>query len=156
MSVNPYRPHLLVLPEDDANRQLAVGFQLRVSDLRQMQILPVANGWMKVLDEFESVHVDEMRRTPQRTMVLLIDFDADPNRSEFVRAQIPQDLSERVFVLGVWTEPEDLTESFGTVGRKLAEDCRDGTSATWDKPLFKHNAAEVDRLRKIVRPFLFA
>jgi hypothetical protein len=28
MSVNKYHPHVLVLPEDDANRQLANGFLL--------------------------------------------------------------------------------------------------------------------------------
>lgn len=28
MSVNKYKPHVLVLPEDDANRQLANGFLL--------------------------------------------------------------------------------------------------------------------------------
>lgn len=28
MSVNRARPHVLVLPEDDANRQIAVGFEL--------------------------------------------------------------------------------------------------------------------------------
>lgn len=28
MSVNKERPHVLILPEDDANRQLANGFQL--------------------------------------------------------------------------------------------------------------------------------
>ncbi|KAM3090094.1 hypothetical protein ACKFKG_30775 [Phormidesmis sp. 146-35] len=28
MSIDKYQPHLLVLPEDDANRQVAIGFLL--------------------------------------------------------------------------------------------------------------------------------
>ena len=43
MSVNKFRQHVFVLPEDDANRQLANGFLLDLS-VRQVQILPEAGG----------------------------------------------------------------------------------------------------------------
>jgi hypothetical protein len=33
---NKYVPHLLVLPEDDANRQLAEGFVIEVRDERRI------------------------------------------------------------------------------------------------------------------------
>ena len=40
MSVNKYLPHVLVLPEDDANRQLANGFLLDPNLLdRRIQLL---------------------------------------------------------------------------------------------------------------------
>lgn len=40
MSVNKHLPHVFVLPEDDANRQLANGFYLAESlDVRRMQVL---------------------------------------------------------------------------------------------------------------------
>jgi hypothetical protein len=40
MSVNKYQPHILVLPEDDANRQLANGFVLDQSvATRNIQVL---------------------------------------------------------------------------------------------------------------------
>ena len=53
MSVNKYMPHVLVLPEDDANRQLANGFQLDESlATRKMQILEEAGGWQEVLHCF--------------------------------------------------------------------------------------------------------
>jgi len=53
MSVNKYLPHVLVLPEDDANRQLANGFQLDVFlATRRMQILEEAGGWQEVLNRF--------------------------------------------------------------------------------------------------------
>lgn len=48
MSVNLYEPHVFVIPEDDANRQLADGFHLEVdwSRQKQMQILRVAR-WLE-------------------------------------------------------------------------------------------------------------
>ena len=106
MSCNKYLPHVLVLPEDDDNLQLANEFHLQINQLRQMQLLPVAEGWVNVLDLFENVHVKEMERCPHRFMILLIDFDGDGNRLQVAKARIPQALLDRVFVLGVWSEPE--------------------------------------------------
>ncbi len=66
MSQNRERPHILVLLEDDANRQLANGFHLQVDWTlqRQMQVLPVAGGWGEVLNLFEAELVAEMDRWP--------------------------------------------------------------------------------------------
>lgn len=162
MSVNRNRPHVLVLPEDDANRQLATGFQLAV-DLnrqRQMQVLPVVGGWNDVLNRFRSEHITDLVRYPDRHMVLLIDFDGRADRFDQVRAAIPNDLTERVFILGSWAQPEALKHanlgSYETIGLALARDCRAGTDTTWSHELLRHNASELDRLRQRVRPLLFA
>jgi hypothetical protein len=87
MSVNRYQPHVLVLPEDDANRQLANGFQLHVDPvrLRRMQVLPVAGGWNEVLELFIADHVREMDLNTARFMVLLIDFDGNDDRLDDAR-----------------------------------------------------------------------
>ncbi len=159
MSVNKYLPHVLVLPEDDANRQMANGFHLELdfARSRRMQVLEVAGGWNRVLDRFESEQAD-MRRWNQRLMVLLIDFDSDNERLRYAKARIPGDLAERVFILGAWSEPEDLTADLGTyenVGSAMAQDCRHETNVTWGHGLLQHNASEVDRLRRHVRPILF-
>jgi len=61
MSVNHYLPHVLVLPEDDANRQIANGFQLDISS-RQIQVLPEAGGWIRVLECFTEDHIGAMDR----------------------------------------------------------------------------------------------
>jgi hypothetical protein len=37
----------------------------------------------------------------------------------------------------------------------LAKDCREETDTTWGHRLLRHNAGELDRLRKYVRPILF-
>jgi hypothetical protein len=161
MSVNRELPHVFVLPEDDENVRLANEFhkQLDMNRLRQMQVLRAAGGWNEVLNDFESNHVAEMNRWPNRFMVLLIDFDNREDRLGRARNAIPQNLAQRVFVLGVFTEPEDLKPEFGSydkVGLDLATDCRDGTDTTWGHKLLRHNASELDGLRKRVRPFLFS
>ncbi|RUS94258.1 hypothetical protein [Trichormus variabilis] len=58
MSINKYEQHILVLPEDDANRQIAIGFinDLNVNN-RAAQVLPIADGWTKVIDKFSNDHV---------------------------------------------------------------------------------------------------
>jgi hypothetical protein len=84
MSVNQHRPHVFVLPEDDANRQLAVGFSLAVAmqRSRQIYVLPVAGGWTQVLEHFLSDEVVDMETCPHRYMVLLIDFDRKRTKTE--------------------------------------------------------------------------
>ena len=158
--VNKHEDHVLVLPEDDANRQLANGFHLQIgwSQQRQMQVLRVAGGWNKVLTLFRSVHVKEMNRWPKRFMVLLIDFDDTQERLRDAEAAIPGNLAQRVFVLGALTEPEVLRADLGTyetIGKGMADDCREETDTTWGHHQLRHNASELDRLRRCVRPILF-
>jgi hypothetical protein len=161
MSVNGHLPHVLVLPEDDANRQLANGFVLDLDQafLTRIQVLEVAGGWTKVLERFLSDEVAGMGRFPQGSMVLLIDFDGQLDRVSRVRARIPEQLTERVYILGALTEPEDLKKadlgSYETIGRAMAQDCRDGTNTTWGHDLLQHNASELERLRERVRSILF-
>jgi hypothetical protein len=160
MSVNKHLPHVLVLPEDDANRQLATGFQLDpLLDTRRMQILEEAGGWREVLNRFQADHVPEMNRYHNRFMVLLIDFDGREERLNEARAAIPEHLRGRVFILGAWSQPEELRQNLGryeTIGLAMAKDCRDNAESTWGHNLLSHNAGELERLRIHVRPILFS
>ncbi len=162
MAVNRERKHILVLPEDRANRELASGFFLDASFSNRrtcFQVLREVGGWNRVLDSFKSVHIVEMNQNPNRFMVLLIDFDGKANRLDLAKAAIPDDLIDRVFVLGVWSEPEGLRSaklgSYETIGLALAKDCREDRNLTWDHDLLRHNASELVRLREQVRPILF-
>jgi hypothetical protein len=161
MGVNKHLPHVFVLPEDDANRQLAVGFVMGIDMIhsRQIFVLPVAGGWKLVLQHFLSDHVSDMEKFPQRYMVLLIDFDSNEQRLGDATSDIPPALRERVFILGVWSEPEDLKRaglgSYETIGLAMARDCRKETSATWHHDLLWHNEDQLARLRNKVRPILF-
>jgi len=159
MSVNRHQPHVMVLPEDDANRQLAKGFLLdQYLSTRKIQVLEEVGGWIKVLECFLSDHVFEMNRFPSRFMALLIDFAGNEERLQHAKAKIPEHLTDRVFILGSWSEPERLKATLGsyeTIGLKLARDCRDQTDTTWGHDLLRHNANELNRLSDRVRPFLF-
>lgn len=161
MSVNKHLPHVYVLPEDGANRQLARGFQLDVDGAkqRQMQVLEEAGGWIAVLEHFLADHVARMASNAQRFMVLLIDFDNKQERLQEVKSKIPGHLTDRVFVLGTSSEPEALKTAglgtYETIGKAMAEDCRQETSTIWGHELLRHNAGELARLRHQVRPILF-
>lgn len=161
MSANKDQPHVLVLPEDDANRQLAVGFYLQIGLNRQrrMQILRPAHGWTKVMEQFVSVHAREMRECPRRFMVLVLDFDSDMERWERLHSEVPDDLADRVFIIGALSEPEDLKRvglgSYDDIGSKMATDCREDIDTIWAHELLRRNSAELARLRQHVRPILF-
>src|SRR5438067_223278 len=142
MSVNRNRPHVFVLPEDDANRQLADAFHKEVdwSRYRQMQVLPEAGGWENVLTLFNSDYIAAMDRYPCRFMILLIDFDGQQDRLTTAKAAVPDRLVERVFILGVLTEPEALKADLGTydsIGSALAQDCREETNTIWGRNLLQ-------------------
>jgi hypothetical protein len=159
--VNRYQPHVHVLPEDDANRQIANGFILDLdpSVFARIQVLPEVGGWLELLNCFESDHVSGMDRYAGRHIVLVIDFDGTPGRLNTAKNRIPERLIDRVFILGALSEPEALRSaglgSFETIGRKMAKDCREKTDVTWRHALLWHNAGEIDRLRQNVRQILF-
>ena len=160
MSINKYRPHIFVLPEDDANRQIANGFVLSPNlNSRAIQILPNSGGWCNVLDDFKNIHASGMEQYSHRMFILLIDFDQNEDRLSYVKCQIPAGLTDRVFVLGVLSEPEDLKKNtkktFEQIGNSLAKGCPDNKNELWGHDLLKHNEIELDRMILLVKPFLF-
>lgn len=163
MSIKKYTEYLVVLPEDDANRQIAIGF-FKDSNLIKENAFTIrgnAKGWKKALDKFNTTYVPKMKRQEysELMVVLLIDFDRDENRLSYVKNQIPEELKDRVFVLGVFSEPENLRSeikrSFENIGETLAKDCADDTNELWGHDLLKHNKTELDRMVLAVKPFLF-
>ena len=160
MSVNKYLPHILVLPEDKADSDIANGFLLhpQLND-RSIQILSPAGGWKAVVDKFEKSYVTTMLQHLNRYIVLLIDFDEKEDRFEYINQRIPDNLKSRVFILGIFAEPEDLKKtlkkSFESIGETLAISCANNTSELWEHDLLKHNKPELERMISSVKPFLF-
>ncbi len=158
---NNYLPHIHVVPEDDANRQIVNGF-IQVPNVhnRAVKVLPLADGWDKPGKQFAKKYEPGMRKFSERMMVFLIDFDNNfEKRLSYVKSQIPPDLQARVFVLGVLSEPENLktaiNKNFEQIGEALAKDCPDHTNELWEHNLLKHNKAELDRMASSVKSFLF-
>jgi len=162
MSVNKHRPHLFLIPEDDANRQLAVGFlnHYAVTD-RVVDMRNPAGGWSKVLDVFETEYLKLLRGNENGHVVMLIDFDekVDDRRALFEQ-RIPHDLRSRVFVLGSKDEPETLKRElkkkpFESIGGELALGCLKDDLGLWGHAHLMHNNSELQRLVKLVKPILF-
>ncbi|MGL5131910.1 MAG: hypothetical protein ACRC78_05235 [Planktothrix sp.] len=160
MRINRHLLHILILPEDDANRQIANGFILNPNvNETVIQVLPYDRGWENLLETFIKDHLPKIRQFKERRMVLLIDFDQRQDRLSYVRGYIPDDLIERVFILGVKSNPEKLrrvtNKSFEGIGEALAEDCAKKTNELWGHDLLEHNRSELDRMILSVKPFLF-
>lgn len=161
MNINAYQPHLMVLPEDDANRQIVNGFLLDPSlNERAIQVLPIAGGWAKVRDDLAAVQVAQLRRYAKRHLVLLIDFDGHfADRMHNFKEFIPEDVRDRIYLLGTQDEPEPLRKACGVslekIGIQLANACADHEQGLWAHEMLQHNQAELDRLIQNVKPFLF-
>jgi hypothetical protein len=159
VSVNKYRKHVLVVPEDDAIRQIANGFLLDPSvQTSKVQVLPVAGGWQQVQDDIGG-YAGTMTKYPHTNLLLLIDCDKQRDRIQQMRSLVPHEYSDRVFILGIESEAEDLKRALGVsfedIGKGLASDCRDDTNKLWGHKLLQDNATEVSRLREYVYPILF-
>jgi len=159
--LNKYAPHLYVIPEDDANRQVADGFTLHhhVKHTR-MQVMPPAGGWSEVLKTFKDVYIQKLREYPLAHVVLLIDFDGsfEQRRSDF-QSQIPVDIQQRVFVVGSQDTPEamkrQLKRSFEEIGKALADDCDADTATLWGHQQLSHNDPDRHGMAQAIKPFLF-
>lgn len=159
--MNKFTRHIWLIPEDDANRQIANGFihHHEVNE-NQIKIMPPAGGWVKVLEQFKDEYIQVLRNNQNAHLVMVIDFDNRyANRFAEFNNSIPEDIKSRVFVIGGMTTPEKLKKelglSFEKIGELLAKDCCLEDFETWNHAELKHNEAERRRLTEIVRPILF-
>src|SRR5688572_27356684 len=107
--MNKYVAHVYVIPEDDANRQVAAGFLLHSAvKINRLRVMPLAGGWRHVLKTFEDEYILHLRKYSQAHVVMLVDFDGRfEERSKEFEGSVPEDLNPRVFVIGSKTTPED-------------------------------------------------
>ncbi|GAB4299314.1 MAG: hypothetical protein Fur0025_38130 [Oscillatoriaceae cyanobacterium] len=160
MSQEKYKHQLIILPEDKANIDIVNGFTKNQNvKPRAIHVLREAGGWKDVVKQFPTDEAPKMRQYPKRMMLLLIDFDNVTNRLELVQSEIPDDLKDRVFILGSLHNPEqlkrDLGKSFEQIGEALAKDCSENQSEFWGSEYLKHNQPELERMIVSVKPFLF-
>ncbi len=76
-----------------------------------------------------------------------------------MQAAIPDELRDRVFIVGAWTTPEKLRTRLGisyeSIGKEIARDCMEDRYDTWQHELLRHNLGEIKRMQEGVRPILF-
>ncbi|MCG8508106.1 MAG: hypothetical protein MI741_02655 [Rhodospirillales bacterium] len=159
MSTNRYQPHVRIVPEDHANEQIANGFVLH-DQVNNIAIERPASGWRGVLDKLETELVPYLNKYKEGRIILLIDFDDQYHRRrERFDSTTPDDLKDRVFVIGAKVNPEELRRSIGmnfeTIGNKLAEDCYNNVDGLWTAEDLSHNEPDLAKLLEVVRPILF-
>lgn len=161
MSINRFRPHVVAIPEDRANEQLATGFQQYYAvNYRSIDIKGVAGGWLRVLEMFEKEYVRYLRNYQYGHIVMLVDFDkqGEVRRGE-CEQRIPDDLKPRVFVLGTGIAPEDLRSelnlTFEEIGGLLARDRSKDDWGQWRHPHLVHNLPVLERLLPVIKPIVF-
>ncbi|MCW5964351.1 MAG: hypothetical protein KIT83_09960 [Bryobacterales bacterium] len=162
MSVNRELDHWIVLPEDDAYRQLATGFLggIPLTRVRQIQVMPPAGGWVKAVEQVEGQFLRTMRQYRTRHLLLLIDFDNSSSRLKDAVKRVPPEVAERVFILGSSREAEDLRREmrveYEAIGRRAADCCQCDTLDFWNHDLLRHNLSEVERIQDGFRRTLFS
>ena len=160
MSINKPKRHILVVPEDMQIVRLQMSSFLILLLMRlPFQLMPLNGGWTKVVEKFKNDYINSLRRFHERRIVLIVDFDNSKSRLLQIRNDIPEDLIDRVFILGVQSEPEDLKRELGRhledIGKSLSQDCYDNTRTAWGHAVLRNNENELDRMVSSVRPFLF-
>ena len=159
--MNRHPPHVYVIPEDDADRQLAEGFVEHFDvDERRIKVMPPARGWPNVLKLFEDKYIRTMQNNPHTHVVMLVDFDGCvPERRGKFEVAIPEDVKARVFVIGSLDDPETLKrmlkKSLSQIGTLLAGDCAADTVGHWNHEQLQHNDSERQGLVRTIKSFLF-
>ena len=156
MSVNRNKPHVVIIPEDDENRQIVNGFVNHAGiSLNQIRVKQPAGGWIKAVEQAGQ----ELKEANARA-VAVIDFDDNDRRYEDAIERIPEGLRDRVAIVGCRKEPVDLRRaklgSLEEIGGQLAEGRYSGSPTIWEHELLSHNAGEIGRVRQTLCPLLFA
>lgn len=160
MAPNKFLPHVFVLPEDDQNREMAVGFEkdYRIKS-RVIQVVPIAGGHLKAIEKLKTEYFPILESNSNSRIIVLIDCDNDANRIPKILADVPGHLQDRVFVLGALDEPESLKTalklSAEKIGEKVADSCFDEKLNFWTHEQLEHNLAEVRRLRDRIAKEVF-
>ena len=163
MSPNRYQEHIIILPEDDAIRQIVNGFcssHCLGNTNRILQIADEARGWSHAKTILEDTYVKYLKKFPKSRVIVVIDFDSQTARRDHMLQNVPEEIKERVFIIGSFSNPEslrnDLNKSFETIGKDVAEQCAaESADNLWDATLLRHNQAEIVRLSREIRDLLF-
>jgi hypothetical protein len=127
---------------------------------RQFSVYDLARGWERGKETLLQLSKGYMREYPNSYAVLIVDFDGNAHRGSEIKNQIPEEVRDRVFVVGVLNEPENLRNSTGMkfeqLGCQIAEGCKDSSIDFWERQeLLAHNVDEIRRLSEAVRDLFF-
>lgn len=175
--MNKYKPNLLILCEDAINRDIAKGFILGLHDLHGfLNPSPIethhelAAGWCKAIDNLENSWINKLQDNPNLFLLVLIDSDGRMDRIQEIKSKLPNDLINRISVMGCFHQPETLKKQAHTaikqmdkkakvsdenVGKALFQHCKDNPENNlWHSDELKHNLAEIEQLKENTKHFI--
>ena len=157
--MNKFKPHLFIAPEDDADRQIAVGFQMHLEAKGEMQIVDVARGWLKVVGVIKDEYVPLLKNNLNSHVLGIIDCDKDADRIAEQLENFPEDIRNRIFLLGVNENPQEFKRSakmhFAKIGEKLADECYKDELDLWNHEMLSYSSSEALRAKDALRELVF-
>lgn len=162
MSVNREKPYLIVLFEDDAYKDLFMGFEFSMQ--KQISQRPVCGGFDSVhllLTNEKSILLKELNKFPKAYVLALIDADSDnyphsqKGKIDTLKTAIDVKYQDRVFIIGSKIEAEDIKQviigqgKWKTVSQKLEDSCKNDHCQLWQDDMLKHNLDEISRLKQV-------
>jgi hypothetical protein len=151
-----------VISEDNANREIANGFRLVVEkNARQFWINKSARGWLNGRQELVAMSesTGHLQKYKSSNAALIVDFDGKRERGSEIKQMVAEGVRDRVFVIGVLTEPEKLRNvtgmKFEQLGSQIGEGCKGSSIGFWQHDLLVHNIEEIRRLSGAVRDIFF-
>jgi hypothetical protein len=156
MSVNWYKPHIILVPEDEAIHRIAVEFRKAMifQDVR-WHVDEYKGGWIKVVESLAG-EVQVQLSKPHRIMIALIDFDGHPEaRRNYFFSELPESVHDRIFLFGLRGQAEDLKRSMGLslseIGITINRACLEGDLSPWDNEQLAVNKSELERLNRFLK-----
>lgn len=161
MSVNRYQPYLIVLFEDQAYKDIFLGFEM--FDHKQISMKPVFQGFDDVffqLTNSDSLTSKELRQYNSSYVLALIDADLDSQSESKInqlRDALPNEYKDRIFIMGSKYEAEHIKRAIINEGKwekisqKLENSCRAGDCKLWEDEMLKHNIGEIISLKKVFK-----
>jgi hypothetical protein len=151
MSINKEKPHFHIIVEDDANRQILNGFANCLNVKRDNFKITTERGWLSVVEKVKNDYIPKLRKYSHGRVLMIIDFDNEvERRRSLISKELGIEFENRIFTLGVKTEPEDfrkkIRQSFEVIGKNLAENCPGEPSTLWNDELLVHNRSELARM----------
>jgi len=111
------------------------------------------------MNVFETEFVQYLRNWTHAYVVIVMDFDGNTDRRSQCELRIPEDLRQRVFLLGSRDTPEILSKELKMrperIGEGLANDCLKKDRELWAHPQLSHNHDELLKMIDVIKPIIF-
>ncbi len=155
MSVNLFKPHLVILPEDEKNRDIALAVQRHLprAFANQIKIENPLRGWLKTLDAIDLVY---QPNKDEQYIVAVIDFDDNlEERHQMIAKRFEENGYNKghVFVIGAKSEAENVWQMPILQDKTLRlenEDYLKFTDRFWTSDQLVHNRATLEALCQMV------